>query len=123
MNNELDFSKPEELQTRDGRAVRIYATDGIGNFPIHGAVFTEEKWAIAVWMKDGSFCSTTFCSQSDLVRKPRRVTGWVNLYDLMGQPAPCFGDAVFRTQEEAKRSKVSRYTCLGQIYIDAEIQT
>lgn len=26
--DKLDFSKPDQLQTRDGRQVRIYATEG-----------------------------------------------------------------------------------------------
>lgn len=122
MSDELDFSKPEELQTVSGKNVRIFCTDGCKPYEALGAVEEPEGWKHAEWTIRGKYF-VAGDSEYDLVRKPRRVTGWVNLYDLMGEPAPCFGDKVFRTQEEAKRSKVSRYTCLGQIPIDAEIQT
>ena len=59
--SELDFSKPENLQTRDGRQVRIYATDGKLPHPIHQRVELVPSVAGSVWLKshrglDGQRC-------------------------------------------------------------------
>ena len=32
----IDMKK--KYRTKDGREVRIYATDGVGHYPVHGAV-------------------------------------------------------------------------------------
>jgi len=39
--------------TRSGREVRIYATDGCGNYPIHGAVRYDNGWEFQRWRFDG----------------------------------------------------------------------
>lgn len=46
----------KRYRTRDGRAVRIYATDGgyAGN-EIHGAVHDDAKWHPAIWDSEGNF--------------------------------------------------------------------
>ena len=36
------ISKDKQYKTRDGREVRVYATDGAGEFPIHGAVLNDD---------------------------------------------------------------------------------
>ena len=46
----IDPSK--KYRTRDGRAVRIYATDGEGGYQIHGAVF-KNGWCPEVWDING----------------------------------------------------------------------
>ncbi len=119
----LDFTKPETLQTRDGREVRIYATDGGGILRIHGAVkSTEGMWIAMQWTLLGGAFVTMAESPHDLIPKPPRVTGWVNCYEMDGFTRPRFGDSVFSTKEEASRNKMSTYKCLGQVYIDSEIQ-
>lgn len=40
--------------TKDGRPVRIYATDGGKNAPIHGAYLSKGEWEIAEWEADGT---------------------------------------------------------------------
>ena len=117
----LDFTKPETLQTRDGREVRIYATDAGGMYPNHGAVLCDNAWLIQSWSIHGK-CTTLPDSNSDLIPKPLRVTGWLNCYEMDGFTRPRFGDSVFSTKEEASRNKMSTYKCLGQVYIDSEIQ-
>lgn len=112
----LDFSKPEELQTRDGRAVRIYATDGVGAWPIHGAVsHWSDGWGIESWAADGLVGGSRDHSPSDLVRKPQRVTGWVNIY------RSSIGTIAYPSREAAIEAATSY--CRGQIYVDAEIQS
>lgn len=113
---ELDFSKPENLQTRDGRPVRIYATDGSGVWPIHGAVLTEEDWSVRSWHADGKYSGSDAC---DLVVKPPRVTGWVNVYMGCNKTGYATSNSIYATKEEAIQAQVA---CLGQIYIDSEIQ-
>lgn len=51
----------EKLTTRDGQTVRIYAIDGAGKFPIHGAVLRvldDGKpfgWQSEEWTADGLY--------------------------------------------------------------------
>lgn len=40
-------------KTRGGRECRIYATDGGGIYPIHGAVRVEEIWVTETWTARG----------------------------------------------------------------------
>ena len=113
----LDFSKPEELQTRNGRAVRIYATDGSGIYCVHGAIQLDGWWMQERWDNDGESFSGE--CRDDLVRKPARVTGWVNVY-RSGRT----GGEVWPTKEDAaKKAGVYSGVLVGQIYIDAEVQT
>jgi len=48
--------RPEEAtQTRDGTPVRIYATDGKGRYPIHGAMLLPDGWELATWAEEGRY--------------------------------------------------------------------
>lgn len=50
----IDINK--KYKTRDGREVRIYATDGSGGFSVHGAIKRDDGWGSPlVWAKDGRF--------------------------------------------------------------------
>lgn len=118
----LDFDKPDQLQTRDGRLVRIYATDGVGLHCIHGAILDKNGWEVAKWMADGVSHNSVTESQYDLVRKPVRVTGWLNVYENFNFLAPKFGDVAYETQQLAKENISSKGECFGQIYIDSEVQ-
>ena len=44
-----------EDKTKNGLMVRIYATDGVAPYPIHGAVYDEKHkgWVFQEWTKDG----------------------------------------------------------------------
>ena len=78
------ISMDKKYRTRDGREVRIYATDGgcPGGEPrpVHGAFKDKEKWALCSWGKDG----VQGCSEGhyDLVEvKPRiQRTMWINVF-------------------------------------------
>ena len=68
----LDLSKP--LQTRDGREARIYASDGGGEFPVHGAVKNFEVWRGASWTIAGKyFDREDGRSVNDLVNVPAKM--------------------------------------------------
>lgn len=118
--SKLDFSKPELLQTRNGCEVRIYATDAGGDYPVHGATHDGHRWGLMTWTLDGVSHTGMGPSSSDLIAKPQRVAGWVNVY-YPSRPGFAVGDLVHKTIADAQNAALS--TCIGQIYIDAEVQS
>ena len=76
------ISKNKTYRTRDGREVRIYATDGIGIQAVHGAVKDDEDWVLLWWDKNGRRIER-MADCDDLIEvKPRiRRTLWLNVYD------------------------------------------
>ena len=76
----IDISKT--YRTRDGREVRIYATDGGGSHPVHGAIKDGERWYQGEWSPDGSWYGCA-ADDYDLIEvKPRiRREVWLNVYD------------------------------------------
>ena len=77
----IDIDK--EYRTRDGREVRIYATDGgqCGTL-IHGAVFDNVCWGSLVWNSDGSKYSWRE-DGLDIIEVKRQIkeTVWINIYN------------------------------------------
>jgi len=75
------ISKDKTYRTRDGREVRIYATDGgVGKSMVHGATLDEAPgWFPRVWYPDGSHIENDYF---DLIEvKPRiKRTVWLNVY-------------------------------------------
>lgn len=93
------FTAGETYRTRDGREARIYATDGGGEYPIHGAVPNKANWEMYCWRADGAFCMSLH--GADLMPPKREV--WIALYrnfdgDLAarvidaGEYERCYGD-------------------------------
>lgn len=113
---QLDFSNPEMLQTRDGRSVRIYATDAGGSRPIHGAVLHGSEWQCRAWMADGKFGGSISSDSCDLILKTQRVRGWLNVY-----PRSIVGEFLSETKERAMER--ARGDCIGQVFIDLELET
>jgi hypothetical protein len=77
----IDINK--KYRTRDGREVRIYATDGRGGTAIHGAIKTPSGyWQQESWWSNGQLL-TTLQSDSDLIEVPPRHkrTVWLNMYE------------------------------------------
>ena len=52
---------------RSGRRVRIYAEDGSGKYPIHGAAYGHKGWTPFSWNRDGKLYACTEQSASDLM--------------------------------------------------------
>ena len=75
------ISKDKQYRTRDGREVRIYATDGgVGKSMVHGATLDEAPgWFPRLWYPDGSHTEN---GDLDLIEvKPRiKRTFWMNVY-------------------------------------------
>lgn len=75
------IDKSKTYRTRDGHEVRIYATDGCPDLPVHGAVKLEDGWEVCGWRSDGRLGGYTI-TDSDLIEvKPRiKREVWVNVY-------------------------------------------
>ena len=108
----IDINK--EYKTRDGRPVRLYATDGGGKSPVHGAVkkpyvgWVQTCWTVLgrVWSKGET--------PGDLIEVRPRIQRsiWLNVYKdcTVGYPS----------KEKADESAdVDRIACV-EIKIDCE---
>jgi hypothetical protein len=69
------ISKDKQYTTREGQEVRIYATDGAYDFPIHGAVLNDDGWEDQTWKQDGGFNHDA--SRFDLIEIVPKVKVWV----------------------------------------------
>jgi hypothetical protein len=105
------ISKDKTYRTRDGREVRIYATDGFGDAPIHGAVKRQDDWDCICWTKDGA---CIFNPSWNLIEvKPRiKRTVWLNVYE----------DDVhrFHTKQEAEDGSYKCRLACVTVEIDCE---
>jgi len=68
IDDELDLTKP--IMTRAGNAFRLYATDGGGRYPIHGACKVDNEWRQGAWTRMGSLFSDDYVSGLDLINVP-----------------------------------------------------
>ena len=76
------IDKSKQYRTRDGREVRIYATDGGGHKPIHGAIREDENWIAYTWLYDG--VAALDCNSLIEVRPRIKREVWVNVYPHIG---------------------------------------
>lgn len=72
------ITKDKEYTTRDGKEVRIYATDGVGPYSVHGAIKIGENWTTQTWTKSGSIHKFG-SNHLDLIEKPKEYTVKVEL--------------------------------------------
>jgi hypothetical protein len=72
------ISKDKTYRTRDGREVRIYATDGSIPFIIHGAWRIGTNWISCGWLDDGSHPDNRYL---DLIEVNPRIkrTVWIDV--------------------------------------------
>lgn len=103
----IDWDKP--VQTIGGKKVRIYARDGGGMYPVHGAVMDTPGtlWRQQYWTSDGKFRSGEYETQEDLVNVPNKVDIWINIYrdDTFG---------VYPSREQADRApRRDRLACVN----------
>jgi len=78
----------KQYKTRDGCEVRIYAVDGGGRFPVHGAVKLDDgTWRQEEWTLTGSYNGEsshghTIAHHLDLIEVKPRIQRevWVNVY-------------------------------------------
>ena len=77
----IDINK--QYRTRDGRKVRIYATDGMPpTHEVHGAIKNPKGWSPSSWTADGRYAGRATETDYDLIEvKPRvKMERWVNVY-------------------------------------------
>jgi len=70
-------------RTRDGREVRIYAVDGGGIYPVHGAhLVGKYEWKSGCWTRDGDYQNQFTLTDNDLIEVRPRIQRevWVNVY-------------------------------------------
>ena len=60
-----------KVKTCDGLEVRIYATDGGGIYPVHGAIKLDHEWEFETWKLSGSYTNTEEDHRYDLTPIPQ----------------------------------------------------
>lgn len=102
----IDINK--KYRTRDGREVRIYATDGFHDHAIHGAVKNGHNWSVCGWYSDGVYARSYRNGPRDLIEiRPRhKRTVWLNVY-----PSSMFGYATTREKADLCASP-ERIACI-----------
>ena len=76
----IDINK--KYQTRDGREVRIYATDGGGpKKPVHGAVKEKDGWYMLAWSKNGVVSNIDRNLDLIEVRPRHKRTVWLHVWN------------------------------------------
>jgi hypothetical protein len=101
----IDINK--QYRTRDGLEVRIYATDGRGIYPVHGAVKVEDGWIPYSWKKVGV---EGVNNARDLIEiRPRhKRTVWVNVYEQ----STSIWDSKEHADSRAARASCDRIACI-----------
>ena len=75
----IDINK--QYRTRDGREVRIYATDGGGpKKPVHGAVKEKDGWYMLAWSKNGVVSNIDRNLDLIEVRPRHKRTVWLHVW-------------------------------------------
>ena len=114
----IDIDK--EYRTRDGREVRIYATDGgdlVEGQTIHGSILNGNNWVFAIWNAETgkNYANSAAISQIDLIEVKLRIYRrvWINVY-----PDRCSG--AYREKKHADHQAApDRIGCV-QVEIDIE---
>lgn len=109
------IDKSKQYRTRDGREVRIYATDGGGEGNIiHGAVKGGNYWGQFSWHNTGCYFEDGKTSIHDLIEARPRIQRevWLNVYrDPRG--------GYHESKYEADRYGGNRIACV-KLVIDCE---
>ena len=80
----IDINK--NYRTKDGEEVRIYATDGAGSYPVHGAVKAAKGWCYGTWTNEGSLFFKAGRDPADLVEVVMLPEYWVVFYNRDNHP-------------------------------------
>jgi hypothetical protein len=110
------ISKDKQYKTREGQEVRIYATDGKGSYPIHGAVLTDEGWDEQTWKQDGGFNHDV--SRLDLIEIVPKVKVWVEYYL---NPKGDFQTARFYSESSYMICKAGGEVCPRQTHLKLDV--
>jgi hypothetical protein len=108
----IDINK--KYRTRNGREVRIYATDGWSASPIHGAIKVEGDWRFSCWSASGIHHQDR---AYDLIEVPPRHTRtvWMNVYGK----STSIWDSKKHADARADRVTFDRIACI-KVELDFE---
>jgi len=78
----MKISLDKEYRTRRGHKVRLYAIDGLGTNPVHGARLINGIWEQTSWRRNGAYYADSQY-RLDLVEVKSRIkrTVWLNVYE------------------------------------------
>jgi hypothetical protein len=111
----IDINKT--YRTRDGREVRIYATDGRGEFQIHGAIKTDIGWSCSEWKLNGqSYANRSGPNDLIEVRQRHKRTVWLNIHP---RTAKIYGSKELADIEAQSFSYKDRIACI-KVELDFE---
>jgi hypothetical protein len=107
----IDINK--KYRTRDGREVRIYATDGQDEWPIHGATLKSFGWSSECWTRDGSSLTNQPHADDLIEVRPRhKRTVWLS---FMGDGFRCYN-----TEDEAHANHLMSKLAIIKVELDFE---
>jgi hypothetical protein len=105
------IDKNKTYRTRDGREVRIYATDGQSQFPIHGAININGEWLMHLWNANGGYKIDHREHSFDLIEVVPLIERWLVVRKLGGVVVETHTDLV-----SARNSMVLRNPSFGNEY-------
>lgn len=110
----------KKYKTRDGREVRIYSTDGGGDFPNHGAYHLPDgTWVPCQWVPSGKFLAGSEHPRDLIEVRPRiQREVWVNVYEEGASDA--VGATAYYTKEYADRNAFKNRIACVKLTIDCE---
>ena len=95
----IDINK--KYTTRDGRPVRILATDLKNeDYPICGTYTDNGEEYVGSWTKDGEYSRNGVVDNRDLIEVKQKKTGWINIYS--NDEIHKTSEFVFNNEESAK---------------------
>ena len=111
------IDKNKTYKTRDGREVRIYATDGEHGELVHGAVeHKKHGWQSRIWFANGNYYNDVE-NNLDLieVRLRYKRTVWVNMCKTIGTQTSHHS----RKEADDERDPTD---CIGCIKVDLDFE-
>lgn len=109
------FDPTKPVQTRDGQPVRILSINGSKDYPIVGLIGNDSQ--PKAWAANGMNCKYKIdgiqvLSAIDLVNVPKKLKGFINIYDCNNK---LFTGDVYSTKEEADeamKTTTKRVACV-----------
>ena len=101
------IDKDRTYRTRDGREVRIYATDGVEGEEVHGSVKRSYGWRAETWPTNG-FHSVDSSLDLIEVRPRHKRTVWLNVYEK----STSIWDSKEHADARANRVSFDRIACI-----------
>lgn len=95
------LNRKRKIITRAGESVRIICHNVKGNRPIVAIIDEGKSNQIINYTKNGRCISQYCCSPNDLFFAPKKIVGWINIYQ---GDTPYADKNIYSTKEEAKKS-------------------